>query len=139
MTLKKNWLLAGLIALVGVAPAAADDLTGADEILCSGLFANRCFADGDCVSGTPQQWNIPQFIIIDFEDKMPRTTEASGLNRQTPIEVMERDGDWIFLQGVEMGRAFSFAINEKSGDMTAAVAHEGVAVAAFAACTPTDD
>ncbi|MGD9253280.1 MAG: hypothetical protein PVG92_05050 [Holophagae bacterium] len=139
MTLKKNWLSAALITLIGVVPAAADDLTGADEVLCSGLFANRCFADGDCVSGTPQQWNIPQFIIFDLEDKMLRTTEASGLNRQTPIENVQREGDWIFLQGVEMGRAFSFAINEKSGDMTAAVAHEGVAVAAFGVCTPMDD
>jgi hypothetical protein len=126
-------------ALIFAFPAAADDLTGEDEILCAGLFANRCFSNGECVTGSPETWNMPQFIEIDLDNKMLRTTEASGLNRQTPIKNIERDGDMVFLQGVEMGRAFSLAVNLKTGHMTAAVAFDGVAVDAFGACTPIED
>jgi hypothetical protein len=132
-------MLVAMVTLWWAMPVAADDLTGEDEILCAGLFANRCFSNGECVTGSPETWNMPQFIEIDLENKMLRTTEASGLNRQTPIKNIERDGDMVFLQGVEMGRAFSLAVNLKSGHMTAAVAFDGIAVDAFGACTPIED
>jgi len=35
-----------------------------------------------------------------------------------------------------MGRAFSWVITEQTGQVTAAVAVEGLAVAVFGACTP---
>jgi hypothetical protein len=43
------------------------------------------------------------------------------------------------LQGYENGRAFSFMIDEATGDVTAAVARETVAVSVFGACTPRTD
>ena len=47
-----------------------------------------------------------------------------------------RLGRFLFLQGVERGRAFSFAINETTGFVSAAVARDGLTVAVFGACTP---
>jgi hypothetical protein len=114
----------------------ADDVTGASKLLCSAAQATRCFADGECITGPPWKWDIPMFIEIDLDGKKLRTTEASGLNRSTPIKTIEREDGLIFLQGVEGGRGFSFVITEVTGSLSVGVASEGMAVAAFGGCTP---
>jgi len=129
-----------LIAIVCLAPtlALADDLGDAGQILCTVSVATLCLEDGDCESGPPWNWNIPQFIEIDLVKKVMRTTKASAENRATPIRSMIRDNGLIFLQGVEQERAFSVAITRATGLASFAVAREGVAVAAFGACTPIE-
>lgn len=126
----------GLAALLAVWPIYADQLTGADAILCSAVEATVCTADGECSSGPPWDWDIPQFLEIDLKKKVIRTTQASGENRSTPIKNHERSDGKIFLQGVEQGRAFSFVISEQTGIASAAIAADGRTVTVFAACTP---
>jgi len=125
------------VLMLAVSPSAADDLTGAGRALCTAVEATVCVADGECYTGPPWTWDIPQFIIVDFEGKELRTTAASGENRRTPIKNLERADEMIFVQGVENGRAFSFVIEEKTGYASVAVAREGVTVSVFAACTPS--
>jgi hypothetical protein len=114
----------------------ADDVSGADFVLCSSAQATLCSADGSCESGPPWNWNIPEFIEIDFKANKLGTTEASGENRTTAIKYVERTDGTIFLQGAEQGRAFSFVIDEKTGMLSVAVARDGVTVSVFGACTP---
>ena len=123
-------------ALVLSTGAMADDVSGADFVLCSSAQATLCSADGYCDSGPPWNWNIPEFIEIDFKSQKLRTTEASGENRSSPIKNVERTDGMIFLQGVEGGRAFSFAVQEQTGMLSVAVARDGVTVSVFGACTP---
>ncbi len=118
------------------APAMADDLTGATALLCSSAWANVCTADEVCESGPPWSWNIPQFVEVDLEEKTVSTTEASGENRLSPLEVLVRDDGLIFIQGREHGRAFSFVISEATGRMSASIAAEDVSISVFGACTP---
>jgi hypothetical protein len=127
-------LLASVLVL-GIAPVAADDLTGANQILCTAVQATVCTID-DCEMGSPWDWNIPQFIQIDLAKKTMSTTPASGENRSTPIKTLERANDTIYLQGMEAGRAFSFVIDEASGMVSVSVARRGATVAVFGACTP---
>lgn len=114
----------------------ADDVSGADNLLCSAVQVTQCHADGECLSSPPWELNVPQFIVVDLGNKKLSTTEASGENRTTPIKNLERDGGLIFLQGVENGRAFSFVIAEETGMASIAVARDGMAVTVFGACTP---
>jgi len=125
------------LALV-VAPSAllADDLTGAQSFLCTAVQANVSFADGESESGPPWNWNIPQFIQVNLAGMKLTTTKASGENRATEIKNLVRDGGLIVIQGYELGRAFSFVIDEKTGRATVAVAREGRGVTIFGACTP---
>jgi len=125
-----------LLMMVASTVAMADDLAGSEAILCTSIQATVCYMDEDCEIGTPWNWNIPQFIEIDFAEKVLRTTKASGENRQTPFKNIEREDGLIFLQGVERGRAFSFAIEEDTGLVSIAVARNGVTVSVFGACTP---
>mgnify|MGYP003581367034 CR=1 FL=1 len=124
-----NHLMVSLLAQRG-------DLAGAQVVLCTAVRATVCTEEGDCKTDNPWAFNIPQFLEVNLKDKALYTTKASGENRTTPIRTLERDGDQIFIQGIENGRAFSFVISESSGMLSAAVARDGKAVSVFGACTP---
>ena len=133
MTARLSFGVAGLL----VASALwADDLTGADAFLCAAVQAAVCKAEGECASGPPWNWDVPQFVEIDLKKGVLATTEASGENRSTPIRNQERAEGKIFLQGVQLGRAFSFVINEQTGIASVAIAADELTVTVFAACTP---
>ena len=127
-----------MVLLITVVPTAAlaDNVKDAEGILCTAVQATVCTQEGDCEIGAPWNWNIPQFIEIDFAEQVLRTTRASGENRQTPIRNIEWEAGLIFLQGVERGRAFSFAIEQETGLVSIAVARNGITVSVFGACTP---
>jgi hypothetical protein len=127
-----------LILVIGLSVTAlpADDLTGVSSFVCSTASAIVCPAGEECEVVAGWKLNIPQFIVFDLEQKTLRTTEASGENRVSPIEHLERENGEILVQGAEMGRAFSFVIDELSGVMSAAVASVGRGVVGFGACTP---
>ena len=114
----------------------ADDLSNQDLLLCTAVSVMHCTDDGDCLVDLPWNLNIPQFIQVDLKDKKLSTTKASGENRSTPILNLLRQDGQIYLQGVQLGRAFSFVIDEKSGMMSVGVAKEGAVVSVFGACTP---
>ena len=117
-------------------PARADDLTGAYNLLCSTGNITICFEDGDCEAGDAEALNVPQFIEVDLNQKKLSTTRASGLNRSTSAETVKRVDGTIVVQGYEKGRAYSFVIQEKSGQMAVAVASASRGVTSFGACTP---
>lgn len=129
-------LVLGLLVLAATAAAVADDLTGQQSVLCTAVQATVCDDTGSCVIENPWDLNIPQFLELNLKDKTVSTTKASGENRSTPIRTLLREDGLIVLQGVEMGRAFSFVIEEKTGLLSAAVAREGKTVSVFGACTP---
>ena len=116
--------------------AVADDLTGQQEFLCTSVQVNLCTDDGKCVSDNPWELNIPQFIEVNLKDKKLSTTKASGENRSTPIRSQVNEGGFLYLQGVEGGRAFSFVIEESTGFASIAVAADGKTITVFGACTP---
>ena len=74
-------------------------------------------------------------MVVDTRNKTVSTTKASGQNRSSPIANVSRFGGRIFLQGIENDRAFSFIIEEDSGVLTATVAHDGLSISVFGACT----
>ena len=133
----RKGILALALGLAAAAfPAAGDDLTGQERLLCTAVEATRCLERGGCVSEAPWNLNIPQFIEVDLKDRTFSTTKASGENRMTPIRSLSREDGLIVLQGVEAGRAFSFVIDEESGMVSVAVARDGLTVSIFGACTP---
>ena len=129
--------LLGACVLLAVAPAKADDLRGADRLICAAATVLACGEGGECYEVQPADLNVPQFIEIDLKGKRLSTTKASGQNRSTPILTLKRENGMIVLQGYEGGRAFSFIISEEDGRSSVAVARDGLSVAVFGACTPS--
>ena len=114
----------------------ADDLEGAEVILCGSTLVHHCTASGGCESDPPWDYNIPIFVEIDFTQRVIRTTDASHENRSTPLKNLERDDPFVFLQGVEQGRAFSAVIATDVGLATFSIAADGETISVFGACTP---
>ena len=134
---KNGWLMIlATVLLLMATTGAAEDLRGAEKILCAGVQATYCDTDGDCEIGMPWNWGMPQFVEIHLDEKMLRTTPAAERLRQTPIRTLERESGEIYLQGVENGRAFSFVIDEVSGVASIAIAAHGLTISVFGACTP---
>ncbi len=134
----RRTIVASVLAAAALSsvPARADDLTGAYNLLCSTGNITICFEDGDCEAGDAEALNVPQFIEVDLNQKKLSTTRASGLNRSTSAETVKRVDGTIVVQGYEKGRAYSFVIQEKSGQMAIAVASASRGVTSFGACTP---
>jgi hypothetical protein len=132
----RHCVAATLALLLVTMPLAADDLTGTDHLLCVAEEVTVCAMGGQCEIGPPSLFNIPDFIEVDLEAGLLKTTEASRENRQTPILHLTREDGLIVVQGLEMERAFSFNIDEASGVLTVAVARPGLFVGGFGACTP---
>ena len=130
--------LATAVLLLATA-AFADDLTGSDRFLCSAGSVSACCDDGECASGTAAEINLPQFIEVDLVAKRIDTTKSSGLNRTSPIEIVRRVNGRIVLQGVENDHPYSFAINEKTGELAATITEAMCSVIAFAKCTPLQE
>ncbi|GMW05240.1 MAG: hypothetical protein AMXMBFR8_00370 [Nevskiales bacterium] len=129
--------MTGLILAALAGTAAADDLSGADRLLCSTTQATACGMTAECATLPPADLNIPQFVVVDVAGKELRTTAASGEDRRTTVQTVRRDAGEITLQGYEGGRAFSLVIQEASGQASFASAANGRAMLVFAACTPT--
>jgi hypothetical protein len=138
--MKTIWKLLGSVALLVSFPglAASDDLTGSDRWLCSSIEVTICEFEGDCNMGPPWLWNVPQFIEVDLKNEKIATTKASRENRETPILKIERSEGFVFLQGIENGRAFSLVVEEKTGIISAAIARTKLTVSVFGACTTRD-
>jgi hypothetical protein len=128
--------VAVLVAALSAGSAMADDLSGAERLLCSTTQATACGIAAECATLSPAELNIPQFVLVDVAGKQLSTTVASGENRRTSVDTVRRAEGQIVLQGYERGRAFSLVIQEATGRAAFASAADSRAVMVFAACTP---
>jgi len=126
-----------LVSALSGTVASADSLVGVSSFLCSPGQVTACPLDEPCTTGSPWKFDVPRFIAFDLVAKTLSTTAASGLNRSTSIKNLTRENGLIILQGAELGRAFSFVINEATGVVSISVALDGKGVVGFGACTPT--
>lgn len=133
----KKVIIFGFGLLAGGA-AAAENLAGVDEMICSVAQVQICLESGECYQADPADLSIPDFVVIDTDAKTVSTTKSSELNRSTEFGKVEKENGLIFLQGIEGGRAFSFVIDEATGRMTVAVSRDGFSVSVFGACANTD-
>jgi hypothetical protein len=123
------------IGLVASGVALADNLAGADRLLCAPEQIMICVEDADCYPAHAAELGVPDFIIVDLKDKKMQTTKSSAQTRTTAFSSVSRSSGKVFLQGIDNGRAFSFVINELTGSLTVALSRDGVAVAVFGSCT----
>ena len=123
------------VGLLASGAALAENLEGADRLLCAPEQIMICVEEADCYPAHGSELGVPEFVIIDLKNKKLQTTKSSEQVRTTTFSSMSRSGGKIFLQGVENGRAFGFVIDEASGRLTVAVSRDGVAISVFGSCT----
>lgn len=84
------WCLALAGSLAWAGPAPADDLTGAERLLCVTIEIAACSEESPCEAVSAEELNVPRFLKVDLAQRLLSTTEASGENRQTRIEHLRR-------------------------------------------------
>ena len=128
--MKRYAWLAGLLSAVPVA-AAAVDFDGSRTLICAPLEARTCVSGQVCASSRPGEIGIPAFVRIDFDKQV-----IVGPYRTTPIRLMERGDRQLLLQGVELGMAWTIALDQESGEMSASIVDRKAGFVLFGACTP---
>lgn len=125
------------IALIAV-PLLADDLTGSNDILCSAVRTAACLQNGKCAEELPSVVDLPQFVEVDLEGRVLRTTKASGQNLETKLNHVERADGLIMVYGVEEGHTFGWVVNERTGLASGAITLDGEVIVTFSLCTPIE-
>ena len=120
-------------------PLWADDLTDSNSLLCYGWSAARCTNEVECEVMEPYELNLPDFLKIDLRTRIAVTTETAPEVRETEIQTLEREDGSIILQGRQSGRAFSWVIQETTGEGTLTVSTLEAGITVFTVCTPTEN
>jgi hypothetical protein len=118
--------------------AMSADYDGSKTLLCATQYVSQCDAGADCVNVFPESVNIPDFFVVNTQEKL---IGAINSDRTTPVERVEHLDGKLILQGaddgvedVRDGLAWSMAISEDTGKMVLSAAGDGFAMVVFGAC-----
>ena len=103
--MKKVFIVAVSILWGGL--VHADNLESVDEMICAVSQIQICIERDTCYDASPEDLDVPAFVIIDTDEKTISTTKSSNVNRSTKFNHVSKEDGLIYLQGIEGGRAFS--------------------------------
>ena len=130
---------AAALAAVGamLAPSAsAAGIDGSRNLVCAAIDVVACAQGAGCIQGLARNFDLPEFMFVDFGAKIVRATgESPHKNVRSPIKNSETTKSQLVLQGVENGHGWSMSIDSASGRMTATLSGELVSFMIFGACT----
>lgn len=125
------------VAAIAIAPGAfAQGLDGSQNVVCAAVNVVACAEGPDCVQGLAKNFELPEFMFVDFGAKVVRATgESPHKNVRSPIKNKETTKNQLVLQGVENGHGWSMSIDRTRGTMVATLSGELVSFMIFGACT----
>ena len=115
--------------------STAGDFDGSKPLICAVIEDFDCIPGGECLSGTAESINIPQFLRIDFKEKVITGKRGDGKVLSTTVNNMEPADGKMILQGIQKGKAWSMVITEATGKMTITAADDQAGFVVFGACT----
>jgi hypothetical protein len=122
----------------GMSLAAADEIIGKDQFVCTAWHAITCTTEGQCNPTEAWRLNMPDFLKVDLDAEELQTPEGTDEPRFTAIESISRNEGRIFLNGWQQARGFTWVINEESGEGTLAIVSDTTVVTLFTACAASD-
>jgi hypothetical protein len=141
-TMKKQLLLAALVAMLPLGSAMAQDAAideGAVRLLCDAGLVVDCDAEGKCTTGSPESVDMPRFLQLDLSSNEFSSPSPGFEGEATPLKGVDRSGDWIVIGGRARGdRVFSMTISKRTGAMRGSVLAEDFAFLVFGACVELD-
>ncbi len=126
----------GLAICISMVPyqLASAKYDGSVPLLCAPIQAIECGVGDDCHRGTADSVNIPQFLKIDFEEKIIMAADES--EKKAIIKSLEHIDGKMIMQGTQNGRGWTMVISEESGKMSATISNDQVGFVLFDVCTP---
>ncbi|MFZ0611633.1 MAG: hypothetical protein WAM73_05290 [Desulfobacterales bacterium] len=135
--------IAGLFLLSLPMAAAAVDFDGSKALLCSVVTVIESTLDNGCSQVSPESVALPQFLKVDFEQKIIRPAGVNDGDRTSVIRRMERMGGRLILQGADEGIrdvresvGWTAAISEATGRFVVTASGEEEAFIVYGACIP---
>ena len=119
-----------LIGCFTISSVIASDFDGSKALICATVEARDCVANAACYGDHPKEVGAPSFMRINFAEKT-----ITGTERTTPIVTIEKSENQLLLQGSELGYGWIFAINQGTGDFSAALTNINGTFLLFGACT----
>ncbi|MDH3597232.1 MAG: hypothetical protein OEM93_20535 [Rhodospirillales bacterium] len=133
----RRYQLVFFVASLGLlaGPVSAAGFDGSKPLICASIEAFDCASGGDCLKGTAESMNVPQFIRLDFKGKVAKATRPDGEERISKFGNMTQNDGALILQGVQGGLGWSMTIAQDGGKMALTAAGEEVGFVIFGACT----
>ena len=125
----------GLAAVLLPAGASAAGLDGKSNLVCAAVDVVGCTNGPGCREGSANEFELPQFMFVDFKKQVIHATDETGLDVVSEINSSEITEQQIILQGIENHRGWSATIDKTNGQMTVASTGSGVSFMVFGACT----
>jgi hypothetical protein len=121
--MKMGFALLGAAALAAVglgSPARAADFDGEQSLFCVSMQVFECHADQGCVAVPSEEYGTASKFLLDFQKKTLDTVIDTP--DESKIQRVEKVNDKLYVQGIDRGAAWSFAISEPDGLMVATIA-----------------
>ncbi len=125
----------GMITSLMSVVVLAEGLDGNGNVICAAIDVVGCENGPGCVEGSARSFDLPEFMFVDFNNKLVRATKESGHKQISPIKNLEKTESQLILQGVENQRGWSVAIDRQTGRMSVTSAGPDLSFMVFGACT----
>lgn len=141
---KYMWIVGILLpVMLAVSTTSAGDYDGEKPLLVSVVKFIECVPDGGCSEKNPIAAELPQFLKIDFANKIILPAPAPEGAKGTAIERKEVVDGKLILQGAEDGYekmrdglGWTIAISEETGQVVLTASGDQVAFVVFGAALP---
>jgi len=127
--------LALCIGLTISGVASASEIDGTSNLICAAIDVVGCENGPGCIEGQARFFDLPEFMFVDFGQKLVRATKESGHKQVSPIKNFEKTESQLILQGIENHRGWSVAIDRQTGRMSVTLAGPDLSFMIFGACT----
>jgi len=127
-------VLAGMMLFAAGSASAAEPFDGKSNFICAAQGVSACVDGAVCSRGQARDFEMPDFMMVDFKDKVIRAFYDADKEATSSIKNMEASGSQLILQGVENDHGWSMAVHRESGRMSVGVAGHEVSFTIFGAC-----
>jgi len=136
--MKTNTRLATLVAalaLVVSTEGSAESFDGSANLVCSTVDVVACTDGLSCIHGHARDFELPDFVFVDFAGKALRAVADSGIKETSPFKSIDRSEHQLVIQGFENHHGWTMAIRRADRQMTLTSTGPDVSFIVFGACT----
>jgi hypothetical protein len=126
--------LAGTMLFASTAANAAEVFDGKSNFICATMDVIACVDGMICSKGQARDFEMPEFMTVDFKNKVINVTYDGGTEASSTIKNMEQSGNQLILQGVENDHGWSMAVHSETGRMSIGVVGHELSFSLFGAC-----
>ncbi len=129
----RRLLVIGVCVCLGLLPSAlaAAPLDGSAPMLCALTSVVECPNGGQCERRIVGD-DIPVFWRVNVQQRLLSSLDGG---RSSPIANVQREERRLMLQGMQNGKVWGLAIDEKTGEMAATVGEADGGMVVSGACT----